>query len=110
MNIKFLVAYFLYDHQDGAQSGKTICHQDIMSEVLQSGILCPTKWNTFLVAWKFCYHVEPEGSVERHWQSETYVLKEVSFHISQIPCELAWLNPCLYCDRLATYTLIHDTA
>jgi len=34
MNSKFLVVYFLYDHQDGTQSGKTICHQDIMSEVL----------------------------------------------------------------------------
>jgi len=34
MNIKFLVVYFLYDHQDGAQSGKTICHQDMMSKML----------------------------------------------------------------------------
>jgi hypothetical protein len=34
MNIKFITAYFFYDQQDGAESGKTICHKDIMSEVL----------------------------------------------------------------------------
>jgi hypothetical protein len=30
MNIRFLIVYFLYGHQDGTQSGKTICHQNIM--------------------------------------------------------------------------------